>query len=322
MDALSGSESDNSQEDNQVDPEMSEFYKTLNIDGEIKDDSSCNFTIKCKGCHVVFPFRSIQKHIHRSQTNDCEDSYKEADILCLKLKAHQIKLYKDREWKRKNKARVKAMEDERYQVKKKKREEEDSKNRKAHEEKMKEQYEIENKEFRTKQEEEAVQRNNNFRDGILNFMERIVGKFNSNKNFDANDEQFQHLRGIVINLHDKIVKNIEDVVVRANHEVELDDIDKVFNEILNGEENEDSTDIFYMWNRIEGVVVRKLKIIADSLGEHLPCYACNAKSFNVPNHPEVLCDNFSQYKPYSETKCVKGVLHWAKKLSTVKSCLL
>ena len=121
---------------------------------------------------------------------------------------------------------------------------------------------------------------------------------------------------------DKIVKNIEDVVVRANHEVELDDIDRVFNEILNGEENEDSTDIFYMWNRIEGVVVRKLKIIADSLGEHLPCYACNAKSFNVPNHPEVLCDNFSQYKPYSETKCVKGVLHWAKKLSTVKSCLL
>ena len=75
-------------------------------------------------------------------------------------------------------------------------------------------------------------------------------------------------------------------------------------------DNDDTTDIFYTWEKIEGDIVRKLKIIADSHGENLPCYACNAKSFNVPNYPEVLCDNFSQYKPYSETKCVKGVLQW------------
>ena len=308
---------DQSKDGNEVDPKTSEYHEILDLNNPVKDDSWSTFIINCKGCKKPFPFKSIQKHIFSSQVFDCLDSYDKADIECLRFKAYDIKTFRDKEWKMKNKAHVKTMEDQRYQVKKRKREEEYN----ARIEAGKEEEKAQNEKYKTEQAQEAMESNKKLRDGILRFMERIASKFKSNEKFDANSEQFQQLRGIVNNSYDKIVKNIEDVVVRANHEVELEDIGRVFDEILHGKENQDSTDIFYMWERIEGVVIRKLKIIADSLGEPLPCYACNAKCFNVPNCPEKFCENSIQYKPHSETKCVKGVLQWAKKLSTVKNCL-
>ena len=306
---------DHSEEENEVDPKTSEYFATLDLANPVKDDSWSTFIINCKGCKEPFPFKSIQKHIFSFKTFECLDSYDVADIECLRIKSIDIKRYKDKEWKKKNKAHVKTMEDQRYQVKKRKREEEYNARIEARKEKEK----VQTEKYKTEQAKKAMESNKNWRDGILRYIDRIE----STKKYDTND-QFQHLKGIVNNAYDKIVKNIEDVVVRANHEIELEDAGRIFDEILgfNGKENEDTTDIFCTWEQIEGDIVRRLKIIADSHSENLPCYACNPKHFNLPNYPEAFCYDAIQYKPHSETKCVKGVLQWAKKLSKAKDCLL
>ena len=228
---------DQSKDGNEVDPKTSEYHTILDLDNPVKDDSWSTFIINCKGCKKPFPFKSIQKHIFSSQVFDCLDSYDKADIECLRFKAYDIKTFKDKEWKKKNKAHVKTMEDQRYQVRKRKREEEYRARINAREEEEK----IWIDQYRTGEAKKAMKRNKDLRDGILEFMRKIE----SDKKF-AGIDQFQCLKDLVHNTYDKIEKNIEDVVTRANNADNDEDISKVFDEILAGEDGENTVDICCM----------------------------------------------------------------------------